>query len=69
MDYPPAELPGAAVRHAVVPAAARTTTFYSNPKFDDLVAQGNQAATNEEAIKLYQEAEDLLLEDMPIMPM
>jgi oligopeptide transport system substrate-binding protein len=44
-------------------------TFYSNPKFDELVAQGNQAATNEEAIKLYQEAEDLLLEDMPIIPM
>jgi ABC-type transport system substrate-binding protein len=33
------------------------------------VAQGNQASNNEEAIKLYQQAEDLLLEDMPIIPM
>ena len=31
--------------------------------------QGNQAATNEEAIELYQQAEDILLEDMPIAPM
>ena len=51
------------------PPAGSNTAFYSNPEFDELVEQGNQAGTNEEAIELYQQAEDLLLEDMPIMPM
>jgi oligopeptide transport system substrate-binding protein len=40
-----------------------------NPEFDDLIKQGNAAETNEEAIALYQQADDLLLEDMPIAPM
>jgi ABC-type transport system substrate-binding protein len=51
------------------PPAGSNSAFYSNPEFDDLVAQGNQAGSNEEAIQLYQEAEDILLEDMPVMPM
>ncbi len=40
-----------------------------NPAFDAKVQEGNEADSNEEAIELYQEAEDILLEDMPIMPM
>ncbi|MCW2634679.1 MAG: 4-phytase [Blastococcus sp.] len=51
------------------PPAGSNSAFYSNPQFDDLVSQGNQATSDEEAIKLYQEAEDVLLEDMPVMPM
>ena len=31
--------------------------------------QGNEAASNEEAVELYQQADDILLEDMPIAPM
>jgi oligopeptide transport system substrate-binding protein len=42
---------------------------YSNPAFDALVAQGNAAATSDEAIGFYNQAEDVLLEDMPIIPM
>ena len=34
-----------------------------------LVAKGNAAATSGEAIRLYNEAEDVLLEDMPIIPL
>lgn len=42
---------------------------YSNPAFDKLVAQGAAAATEEEAIAKYQQAEDLLAKDMPVLPM
>lgn len=41
---------------------------YSSPKYEDLVNKGSQAGTNKEAIKYYQQAEDVLLEDMPIIP-
>jgi len=51
------------------PPAGSNSAFYSNPEFDALVAQGNQAGSNEEAIELYQQADDVLLEDMPIIPM
>ena len=42
---------------------------YSNPEFDKLVAAGDQAATPEEATKLYQQAEDLLARDLPVLPL
>jgi len=42
---------------------------YSNREFDRLVAEGDRAATPEEATKLYQQAEDLLARDMPVVPM
>ena len=51
------------------PPAGSNSAFYSNPEFDELVAKGNAAGSNEEAIEFYQQAEDILLEDMPIMPM
>lgn len=41
---------------------------YSNPKFDELVAKGNQAASPEESLKAYQEADDILLEELPYIP-
>ncbi|WP_336249909.1 ABC transporter substrate-binding protein [Stomatohabitans albus] len=43
-------------------------TGYSNPEFDNLIKQGNEAATREEAVKFYQQADDLVLEDMPLIP-
>lgn len=42
---------------------------YSNPQFDALVKQGSEAATQEEAIKLWQQAEDILAKDMPVIPL
>ena len=35
----------------------------------DLIAQGDKAATEEEAIELYQQAEDIIAEDMPMAPL
>jgi ABC-type transport system substrate-binding protein len=42
---------------------------YDNPEFDDLIREGDSAASLEEAIPFYQEAEDLVLADMPVVPM
>ena len=69
MDYPSAQnyLEPLHSTSALPPGSNRT--FYSNPEFDSLVDQGNAAATEEEAIALYQQADDVLLRDMPIAPM
>jgi peptide/nickel transport system substrate-binding protein/oligopeptide transport system substrate-binding protein len=42
---------------------------YSNPEFDTLVQEGRTAATADEAIAKYQAAEDLLVRDMPVIPL
>jgi peptide/nickel transport system substrate-binding protein/oligopeptide transport system substrate-binding protein len=42
---------------------------YSNEEFDQLVRDGDTAATPEDAIAAYQAAEDILVEEMPVLPM
>ena len=42
---------------------------YSNPEFDTLVEEGAAAPTPDEAIKKYQAAEDILAQDMPVIPL
>jgi len=42
---------------------------YSNPGFDVKIKEGDAATTLDESAKLYGEAEDILGEDMPVMPM
>ncbi|WP_211295508.1 peptide ABC transporter substrate-binding protein [Blastococcus saxobsidens] len=70
MDYPsPQNYLEPLYSTAALPPAGSNASFYSNPEFDELVAQGNQASSNEEAIEFYNQAEDVLLEDMPIIPM
>jgi oligopeptide transport system substrate-binding protein len=70
MDYPsPQNYLEPLYGTAALPPAGSNATFYTNAEFDELMAQGNQAETNEEAVDLYQQAEDLLLRDMPIAPM
>jgi oligopeptide transport system substrate-binding protein len=54
---------------SALPPGGANTTFYSNPEFDRLVDEGNQSQSNADAIAKYNEAEDVLLEDMPIIPM
>ncbi len=44
-------------------------TGYSNSEVDDFLVQGDEAATPEEGIEFYQQAGDVALEDMPIIPM
>jgi oligopeptide transport system substrate-binding protein len=42
---------------------------YSNSTFDSLVKRGSEAATPAEAVKYWQQAEDLLVKDMPVIPL
>ena len=42
---------------------------YSSPAFDDLVKEGDAAKTPAESIKKWQQAEDLLAKDMPVIPL
>ena len=70
MDYPsPQNYLEPLYSTAALPPNGSNASFYSNKAFDEKVAEGNAADSNEAAIKSYQAAEDLLLEDMPIMPM
>jgi len=70
MDYPsPQNYLEPLYSTDALPPAGSNDTFYSNPEFDELITAGNSASDNAEAIDLYNQAEDLLLEDMPIIPM
>jgi ABC-type transport system substrate-binding protein len=70
MDYPsPQNYLEPLYSTAALPPNGSNTAFYSNPEFDEKLAEANSAEDNESAIALYQEAEDILLQDMPIMPM
>lgn len=42
---------------------------YSNPAFDNLVKEGSAAPTPEAAIQKWQQAEDILAKDMPVLPL
>ncbi len=42
---------------------------YSNPEFDALLKEGSAAASQDAAIQKYQQAEDLLARDMPVLPL
>jgi peptide/nickel transport system substrate-binding protein/oligopeptide transport system substrate-binding protein len=44
------------------------TTGYSNSQVDDLLKQGDEASSLEAATPFYQQADDLVLEDMPVIP-
>lgn len=44
-------------------------TGYSNSEVDDLLVQGDEAPSLEDGISFYQQAGDVAMEDMPIMPM
>jgi oligopeptide transport system substrate-binding protein len=70
MDYPsPQNYLEPLYSTAALPPNGSNSAFYSNPEFDELVAQGNEASDNAAAIEAYQQADDVLLEDMPIAPM
>ncbi|MBD8869763.1 ABC transporter substrate-binding protein [Nocardioides sp. MJB4] len=49
--------------------ASSNSSGYENPEFDAAIKEGDQAASLEEAIPSYQAAEDMLAEDLPVIPM
>lgn len=66
VDYPS---PENYIRPIVGTDGDSNYTGYSNPEVDELLTQGDEAAGIEEGIESYQQAGDVALEDMPIMPM
>jgi oligopeptide transport system substrate-binding protein len=66
MDYP-------SIENFMTPlyatGASANDGDYSNPEFDRLMRDAAAASTNEQANLLYQQAQDLLNKDFPVMPM
>ncbi|MEO3814676.1 ABC transporter substrate-binding protein [Sphaerisporangium sp. B11E5] len=65
MDYPS---PENYLRPIFGSGASSNYSGYSDKKFDDLLTQGDSAKTIEDGIKFYQQADDLLLEELPYIP-
>jgi ABC-type oligopeptide transport system substrate-binding subunit len=66
MDYPSAQNYIAPIYG---PGAGEPNFGYSNPDADALMTEGNKAATVEEGLDFYNQAEDLVLADFPNIPM
>jgi oligopeptide transport system substrate-binding protein len=49
--------------------AGSNNSKYSNPEFDSLMKQGDSADSMQAAIPFYQKGEDILGEDLPVIPM
>ncbi|GAA0946294.1 ABC transporter substrate-binding protein [Nonomuraea longicatena] len=68
IDYPAAENYLTPIFHTDAAKTGSNYGGYSNKEFDDLLAKGDQAPTPEEGLKRYQEAVDILIKDMPYIP-
>ncbi|MET8004629.1 peptide ABC transporter substrate-binding protein [Nonomuraea glycinis] len=68
IDYPSAENYLSPIFSTGAIKTGSNYAGYSNKEFDDLVAKGDQAATAEEGLKLYQQADDVLIKDLPYVP-
>ncbi|MGK5110910.1 peptide ABC transporter substrate-binding protein [Geodermatophilus sp. CPCC 205506] len=54
---------------ASFPPIGSNYSFYDNPQVNQAIAQGDQASDEAAAIESYQAAEDIIAEDMPMVPM
>lgn len=66
LDYPS---PENYLRPIVGTGGDSNYSAYSNKKVDALLVKGDQAPTLEESFKFYQQADDIALEEMPLIPM
>lgn len=70
MDYPsPQNYLEPLYTEASFGPAGSNYTFYADPAVDDLIAEGNAADSIDEGVEFYQQAEDIILEAMPVIPM
>ncbi|MGY1653823.1 peptide ABC transporter substrate-binding protein [Geodermatophilus sp. SYSU D01119] len=69
-DYPAADsyITPLFTTSSLAPAGSNYS-FYTDPQVDQLVVEGDQAATPEDSVTSYQEAEDIINEAMPMAPM
>ncbi|MFF0010215.1 ABC transporter substrate-binding protein [Streptomyces sp. NPDC005374] len=68
MDYPDMEDYLRPVFSKEAIANGSNYSGYVNEDFEKLLAAGDKAPTHEEAIKTYQQADDILLKDLPYIP-
>ncbi|MGH3711996.1 MAG: peptide ABC transporter substrate-binding protein [Micromonosporaceae bacterium] len=66
MDYPSMEN---YIKPLYGTQGSSNSSAYSNAEVDKLVAEGDKAASLEEGIEKYQAAEDIILEDLPVIPL
>ncbi len=52
-----------------VTGAASNKGFYSSPEFDGLITKAAGAATEDDGIAIMQQAQELLLKDLPVIPL
>ena len=70
MDYPVAEnYLGPLFASTAHPPGGSNGAFYTNEEFDSLIAEGNAAENDDDAVAAYQQAEDIILEELPAIPM
>ncbi|WP_336216570.1 peptide ABC transporter substrate-binding protein [Nonomuraea sp. LPB2021202275-12-8] len=68
IDYPSAENYLSPIFSTGAITTGSNYAGYSSKEFDELVAKGDQAPTAEEGLKLYQQADDVLIKDLPYIP-
>ena len=52
-----------------ISGGASNKGHYSNPEFDSLLTQASSATSSDEANKILQQAQTILLQDMPVVPL
>ncbi|MGH9039903.1 MAG: peptide ABC transporter substrate-binding protein [Acidimicrobiia bacterium] len=66
MDYPS---PQSYLEPLYTSTSSSNRTGYVSARVDELIAQGNRAPTLTDSITAYQAAEDVILDDMPVVPL
>jgi ABC-type oligopeptide transport system substrate-binding subunit len=66
MDYPS---PQAYLQPLFASTSSSNRTGYANPRVDALIAEGDRAPSIQAGLVSYQAAEDLILDDLPVIPL
>ncbi len=67
-DYPDPENFLTVLLHSKNKGAGGNRTFYDNPEVDVLLDEADTSTDTEKRLKLYQQAEQLIMDDAPIIP-
>ncbi|WP_440107075.1 peptide ABC transporter substrate-binding protein [Streptosporangium sp. H16] len=68
IDYPSAENYLTPIFSTVAIKTGSNYAGWSNKEFDELLAKGDTAPTQEEGLKFYQQADDILIKELPYIP-
>jgi len=68
IDYPSAENYLTPIFSTVAIKTGSNYAGWSNKEFDELLSKGDAAPTQEEGLKFYQQADDILINELPYIP-